>query len=153
MHQRLIPNAHDIIHDDIHELIKDDEKKHLFDGAHFLLEDNGLYFSKWKGLPGVKIRVLTSHQSETEQYCISGEILQECLFSTRKINGVIHTWFQLERYPADLSTVHLHIGCLVTYVWSGKNIGPHGSSHYTESHPLVLQKDRIQEGAKLKINL
>lgn len=150
MHSDQLTSSHQIIHEDIKALLTDDEKIHLYQGAYFLLQDNGLYYMSWMGLEGKRNRV-SSHHSNTQQYAVNGHPISECLYGTRRINGETCTWFQLERYSRRPAEFLQHTACYFMYLWTGKNIGPDGTSGYTEAKPYVLRKDRIKPEQALRL--
>lgn len=143
MRNALLANPHDIIHDDIEALFTEDEKTHLLQGAHFILQDQGLYYLKWRGL-GRPRRFGSSHGAATEAFSVYSETLRECLFATRKYNNELCTWVQLERYSHSPTHIIPHGLCFLHYKWTGENIGPQGTSPHTESNPLIIPKKRIQ---------
>ena len=55
-----------------------------------------------------------------------------------KTNGKKHTWLQLERYTLaqDLINNVLHVAAFAQYWCLNKNIGPYGTSAYTEANPI-----------------
>jgi hypothetical protein len=145
-------SSHDTVHQDILALLNQGEQTELFKGAYFLLQDNGLYYLKWKGLPSLNSR-MSSHHSITEQFSVYGNTLSECLFGTRKINGEPCTWFQLERYSHAYTHLLPHALCFLQYRWTGQNVGPQGSSIYTEENPKILNKKRINCGEHLRLEM
>ena len=143
MLKQLRRSSHDTISDDLHALLNDDEIGHLFNGAYILIQDNGLYYAKWKGLSDARMRGSSHHATDT-QHSVHGQELSECLFATRKINGEECTWVQLEPYSRDLSHIIQHSICYLYYRLNGVNVGPRGTSQYTETTPLVIRKERIK---------
>lgn len=149
MRSALLTTDQDTIYDDIKALFTEDEIKHLLAGAHFILQDQGLYYLKWIGV-GKPRAYGSSHNALTEQYSVYGDKLGECLFATRKYNNELCTWVQCERYSHSLPHLIPHGVCFLHYRWTGQNIGPQGTSAHTENNPLIIPKNRIRPGVVLR---
>jgi len=95
---------------------------------HFLISRRGAY-------PRI-----SSHPSTSEQYGVKeGRILQTILIGTNSDN---RTWFQLEGAPWDphgsIGNIINHSLDAVIYFITRRNIGPLGTTSYTDKNPLRL---------------
>ena len=114
----------------------------ILEGATVKIEsDAGVFFDKWKALPGAHPRK-SSHASDEEgAYSIQDGFLQEFLFWK---DAKTHTTkFQLERsrfYPFfhPVSAI-LHARDYLNYKRLGKQQGPFGESHATDKNPLHIR--------------
>ncbi|MFI4956117.1 MAG: hypothetical protein ACHQAX_02785 [Gammaproteobacteria bacterium] len=140
----MLTSSDAIIEKDIHDFLNDREKELVQHGAYFLLEDDGFYCSKWRGLTGAEERV-HSHEFKGLSFSIQGQIFPEFLFSVRKVDGKTCTWFQAERHGMrDIYQFFSHALCWFRYVVTEMNIGPRGSTHHTEANPIRIAEDRIR---------
>jgi hypothetical protein len=106
-------------------------------GAHVLVEDeDSKIYDFLRTLPGAW-RQISSHQSDRDQYGIpEGRVVSTLLVG--RIRNT--TWFQLEDAPWD--PFHDFVGSLnhaidyVEYKIRGRNIGPLGTSEFTDKNPL-----------------
>ncbi len=145
---------------------------HFLCGAHIEFRDEAgntdsmQYYTKWqeenKKLHWYMERH-SSHKSTNQQVGLNGKILGHILIGTRTDpqSGQSYTWVQLENNPSGtlrqliLSPVRfllqslLHLLDYIKYKVSGKNIGPHGRSDYTEKNPLKLGCSPREERAKV----
>ncbi|GMI12815.1 hypothetical protein TrVE_jg961 [Triparma verrucosa] len=108
-------------------------------GAHVVVKgDSGAYYEWLKDMDGLQKRS-SSHFSVKQQYALKmGKTLQTLLFG---INHDGDTWFQLEGrevsgWKGNWVDSSIHIINFVEYKISGNNVGPLGSSRWTESEPL-----------------
>lgn len=113
-------------------------------GAHVVVKgDTGSYYNWLKDMEGVKKRT-SSHFSQKQQYALKmGTTLQTLLFG---INHDGNTWFQLEGrevsgWEGNWVDTSIHIINFFEYKISGNNIGPLGSSRWTEREPLYTLFD------------
>jgi len=85
--------------------------------------------------PGAYKRA-SSHRSDAQQYGIpQGQVLHTILLG--KIGG--KTWFQFEGNGVNgVWTFILHMCDYVEYKLTGRNIGPLGTSKYTDRTPLLI---------------
>ena len=112
----------------------------MLKGAYLRFEDNGELYNKLVHLFHANLQKRrSSHDSCAQQYSFSGPIVKEILFGVSKENGLKTTWIQFERHDTNTPVNFvLHLGDYFLYKWTGKNIGPYGSSNYTESNPLKV---------------
>jgi hypothetical protein len=113
----------------------------ILKGAYLRFEDNGEFYNKLVHLFHINLQKRrSSHHSYVQQYSFSGPIVKEILFGVSKDEkGTKTTWIQFERHDTNTPVnLILHLGDYFIYKWTGKNIGPYGSSNYTESNPLVV---------------
>lgn len=115
--------------------------RHVLEGAHVRINDNGFYYAKWESLPSARARI-SSHPSVEglDQYGIAGPISHEILFGIIEVEGVIMTFFQWENTPwAEGWKNRLgHTLDAVQYIFTRKNIGPYGTSVHTDKNPILL---------------
>lgn len=94
-------------------------------------------------------RALSSHASELPQYEVrdGGHVV---LFGFRTYNGIGCTFFQMEPFGAWESLVGalMHAATWLGYEVTGRNVGPRGTSAYTEADPLVLSSALFLEKPK-----
>ena len=122
----------------------------LFNGAQVHLKGEH-YYHRWKTGKHFSRENLSSHDSNKAQYSVRGAVVIACLVGTRKDeNGDIHTWFQFERHQVGGSNIIdfmintiAHLCNWILYRFTGKNIGPHGSSQYTDNNPFFLEKNLL----------
>jgi hypothetical protein len=112
----------------------------VLSGAHVVLDDpEGKVYAFLGNLPGAERRSASTHRSDRAQYDIpEGRVVSSLLI------GYLDnaTWFQLEGAPWDLrhhfwsSLPHI-LDCF-EYILSmmTRNVGPLGTSRYTDSKPL-----------------
>jgi hypothetical protein len=115
-------------------------KEHMMMGAYFKLIDNGDLYKKLKKAPCAKKTSCSSHKSTESQYrCTETEasLLYGILYDDD--HKKYYTWFQFERYPVSCC----HCFTWVFYKITGFNVGPKGTSEYTEKYPLVLNFKRF----------
>lgn len=105
--------------------------KEILAGAHCCPRDNGTIYNNLALNSCGTVTELSSHYSKTKQYRC-GKMVAPLLYGT-KPNG--NTWFQFERHEVT-DPCHLLDYCMS---WTmNRNIGPQGTSRYTEKNPLVL---------------
>ncbi|CAJ1352859.1 unnamed protein product [Effrenium voratum] len=114
-------------------------------GAHLVLLRDRLQrlhgnlssYDLLRNWPGAYKR-MSSHRSDREQYGIpQGQILHTILLGD--LGG--HTWFQFEGNGVDgvLSFI-MHMCNYFEYKITGRNIGPLGTSKYTDQSPLLINR-------------
>lgn len=114
------------------------EMAQILQGAHVCVTDTeGSFYDFFKHLPGVWTRI-SSHQSDREQFGIpEGRVISTVLVGT--LNN--STWFQLEADPWDprhnFRGSFFHVLDYLEYRFTGRNIGPLGTSSSTDRRPLV----------------
>ena len=123
--------------DPVHEISKirpllPDEIKQIKNGAYVILRDNGALFNAFRvqGVP----RTWSEHTSDLPVYDVPGYV-GNVLIGIRT-----HTWLQWE-HSACCSFTH---ACdWVRFICSGKNQGPFGQTNYTDTKPMIIQKNKI----------
>ncbi len=117
------------------------EAREIHKGAYCIVDDDGRLFRQWRQHRGAKI-VITTHYALSCCYAIHYD---DSDVDKIRSHGVLvfgqnkdrHTWFQLEQYAVRTHPLK-HAMTLVKYKVTGRNVGPRGSSVYTESNPLTL---------------
>lgn len=113
----------------------------ILKGGYLKLEDNGSFYNELIYIfhPNLQKRH-SSHHSCVQQYSFSGPVVKEVLFGVSEDKkGTLTTWIQFERHNTHtLINLILHLFDYVIHKYTGKNIGPYGSSNYTESNPLKV---------------
>jgi len=116
-------------------------------GAHTVVDnDGGWYHDFFTRLKGAYPR-MSSHVSVLQQYGVpEGSTLETLLTGGLRASsaesGGVETWFQLE--GAQWNPFHrpwqsvLHMLNYVQYKLTGRNVGPLGTSKYTDRDPLVV---------------
>jgi len=113
----------------------------LLKGGHLKFKDDGLFYTELTYAFGENIQErYSSHNSCVTQYSFSGPIVKEVLFGISVDNdGNKTTWIQFEKHNTKtIIELILHIFDYIMHKWTGQNIGPYGSSDYTENNPLVV---------------
>lgn len=112
----------------------------MLKGAHIvLLNDHGKYYRQLQQL-GSYVYRMSSHYSSTMTFAISPRhVLQTVLIGETKDQS---TWFQLEGSVWDpfhhpIESI-CHLVDYLEYKVRRVQIGPFGTSIYTESHPLLI---------------
>lgn len=113
----------------------------MLKGGHLQFQDNGSLYDELIQHFNSNLRKRnSSHKSCAQQHSLSGPILKEVLFGVSlDTNGNKTTWVQFERH--NMNTIIefiLHLFDYLMHRWTGKNIGPYGSSHHTEKNPLII---------------
>lgn len=119
--------------------------RQILSGAHILLQrdvlstpggENFTAYQLLQSFPGAYKRQ-SSHRSDAQQYGLpQGEVLHTLLLGD--IDG--HTWFQFEGNGVhSVISFLLHMGNYVEYKLTGRNIGPLGTSKFTDRAPLVIK--------------
>ncbi|CAE7168006.1 unnamed protein product [Symbiodinium pilosum] len=114
-------------------------------GAHVLVQrdelntpsgENFTAYQLLQSMPGAYKR-LSSHRSDAQQYGIpQGEVLHTLLLGD--LGG--HTWFQFEgNGVTSVISWLLHMANYFEYKITGRNIGPLGTSQFTDRWPLVIK--------------
>lgn len=141
--------------------------KKLLKGAHFIIKDNGLLYTKWKKFSNKKsfFKNISSHYScnipvriGKNKICnVYGHINHnyDCLIGTICSKNDIHindnnhkhchTWFQFEKSRLNniIDKINHSIDFLDYFVFR-KNIGPFGKSHNTQNNPIILKLKNIK---------
>ncbi|WP_173236545.1 hypothetical protein [Legionella antarctica] len=113
----------------------------LLKGGYLKLEDNGsLYHTLVHHFHPNLLKRQSSHYSCVQQYAFSGPVVKEILFGISEDNSdVSTTWIQFERHNTNSPiNLILHLFDYFIHKCTGKNIGPYGSSYYTERNPLRI---------------
>lgn len=113
----------------------------MLKGGHLQIDDNGQFYKQLVHDFSSSITKRTSsHASIVQQYALSYPITKEILFGvTEDEKGNKKTWIQFEKHNTKtLLNLILHLIDYIKYKFTGKNIGPFGSSEHTDSNPLVL---------------
>lgn len=113
----------------------------MLQGGYLKFEDDGSFYYELVDSYQQELHTRTSsHHSSVQQYSFSGPVVKEILFGvSADENGKSATWVQFEKHNTrTLINVILHLIDYLVHKWTGKNIGPYGSSEYTEKNPLVL---------------
>lgn len=126
--------------------ISPEHLKEILMGAHVRLDDEGKTYEEWSKQVADKQARISSHASDQTQYGVRGSLIKELLFSRAKeSNGKSYTWFQLENHPVSLGHIIRHMMDYIKYKLSSQNQGPYGSSHATDSAPIILvSKAKVQ---------
>ncbi|MCL9684864.1 hypothetical protein [Legionella maioricensis] len=113
----------------------------MLQGAYLKFEDNGSLYNELIAIFHLNLRKRSSsHASCVQQYSFSGPVVKEILFGvSENKTGTNTTWVQFEKHNTNTPiNLILHLFDYVMHQWTGKNIGPYGSSNYTESNPLIV---------------
>jgi len=120
-----------------------DIMREILSGAHLVLLKDQVdsshgpisAYAMLENWPGAYKRA-SSHRSDAQQYGIpQGQVLHTILLG--KIGG--KTWFQFEGNGVNgVWTFILHMCDYVEYKLTGRNIGPLGTSKYTDRTPLLI---------------
>lgn len=133
--------------------------KKLLKGAYFIIEDNGIFYNKWKNYSKYYNSIFknsSSHKSCKNTYrigknkiCnINGHINHnyDCVIgkicNSNKNNNHKHcnTWFQFEKTRLDSINNKLkHTVDYIQHIFTDKNIGPFGISSNTDINPIILK--------------
>ncbi|KTD61148.1 hypothetical protein [Legionella spiritensis] len=136
----------------IAKLRQDYEKNHvitrlmleeILKGGHLKFQDDGTFYQELRDeFHHTIYNRNSSHKSCVPQYSFSGPIIKEILFGVSiDRNNKKTTWIQFEKHHTkSIVEFVLHIFDFFIHKWSGKNIGPFGSSHRTEDYPIVISK-------------
>ncbi len=136
-----------------------DHLKKLLKGAYFIIEDNGVFYNKWKMYSKHYrsfFKNISSHKSCKKTYrigknkiCnINGNINHnyDCLIGTtcyldkNSTHKYCNTWFQFEKTRLDsISNTLKHSVEYLQCVITRKNIGPFGKSSNTKNNPVILK--------------
>lgn len=115
-----------------------DQLIEIFNGGHVRLDDGGALYHKWKDLNNHER--ISSHPSipGSTQHGIMGPWVHECLFGLVEEGGQVKTFFQLENTPWTHGITNRlgHTIDAITYVATGKNVGPQGYSKHVDSNPI-----------------
>lgn len=130
--RRALPDEIVILSDILSIWSANDWLTDILGGAHVRIFDNGQKYIDWKGLHAAKGRP-SSHAADAPQFSVDGPFCHSILFS--KFGS--YSWVQLENTPFH-GQLAGHATDYVKYVGSGENVGPYGTSHYTEDMPLDL---------------
>lgn len=104
-----------------------DTSNEIRNGAMVILGDGGHFYRSGRG----HSRCWSEHPSSAPVYDIPGT--EGTILVGMAIQG--SSWFQWERSPC-CSIWHMIDWC--QYQWTGRNIGPFGTSARTESNPIKL---------------
>lgn len=113
----------------------------MLKGGHVQLDDNGQFYDELvRSFKSSLSERISSHHSVQQQYSLSYPIVKEVLFGvTEDKDGNKRTWIQFEKHNTKtLINLIMHIVDFIRYKWTGKNIGPFGSSEHTDENPLVI---------------
>jgi len=122
-------------------LITKEVLEEMLKGGHIKFGDGGLFYDELiKAFNSNIEKRHSSHKSCVQQYSFSGPLLKEVLFGVSEDkNGNKKTWIQFEKHNTKtLINLILHMLDYIVHKWTGKNIGPYGSSDYTEHNPIVV---------------
>ncbi len=140
-----------------HELQNRHGAMEILKGAHIIIKDCAVLYDLAKKKLDVRHRV-TSHYSWSKKIengiafhdigvNIPGKA--DIVAGTNKDNLI---WFQMERHKVDFSGVVngiwlfiMHMIDYLQYKITGQNVGPCGRSNYTETNPLELPKQVIND--------
>ncbi len=104
----------------------------LLRGAFVILVDDGAELPRMIQARGVKPTAFSSHHSVGPQYRLGGRRLPTILVGAYSSHS---SWVQLERHSMGMR----HFADYMRHVMSGLNVGPYGTSGYTEKRPLSVR--------------
>lgn len=111
-------------------------------GGHFKFHDNGgLYEELVANFQQTLKNRWSSHDSCVPQYSFSGPVISEVLMGVSvDADGNRRTWIQFEKHNMrTIVGLIMHLIDYLHYKLIGKNIGPYGTSEYTENKPFVIR--------------
>ncbi len=118
-----------------------DALEELLKGGHIRFEDNGLFYNELvdEFYTNLSPRY-SSHKSSQQQYSLSGPVIKEVLFGVSKdVQGKETTWIQFEKNNTKtFISLILHLFDYIMHKLTGKNIGPYGTSIFTEKNPFII---------------
>ena len=111
-------------------------------GGYLLIDDDGELYKHWhENLNELRPR-FSSHQSTDQQFGLKGDFVKEALFGTTFTDASSNkqTWIQLERTSTGGGLLNLiyHLLNYLQYKFSKKNIGPYGTSKFTEQKSVKI---------------
>lgn len=128
----------------------------IFKGAHVIVRgDQGEYYHTFQTLDPDSVYVrMSSHFSKVKQVGITqGSFLTTLLCGETPESD---TWFQFESAPwnpwGDPLESLVHVLNYLEYIFRGVQIGPLGTSVYTDASPLIVTYER-HTGRRMYINL
>ena len=125
-----------VLHENVTALV------HVLQGAHVVVQgDHGQLYQAFRKIGHVTERI-SSHASSAPQYALSPNHYLVTLLVGKTIDSSYDTWFQFEgaawdpfHHPLDSA---IHIFNYIEYKIRGVQVGPFGTSKYTEDNPLVI---------------
>lgn len=121
--------------------------REIWNGGYVVIDDGGKTYELWlRELDDKNARISSHDSSGFSQFATRGPLVKEFLFSKKimtQLDGTQKTvtWFQMERYPLNLSHQGLqHFWSYALYRLCGKNQGPYGESlHHEKSNPILAK--------------
>lgn len=113
----------------------------ILKGGHIKFEDDGLFYNELIEEFNTNLRPrFSSHKSSQQQFSLSGPVIKEVLFGvTKDEQGKETTWMQFENNNTKtLISLILHLFDYIMHKLTGKNIGPYGTSNFTEKNPFII---------------
>jgi hypothetical protein len=112
----------------------------FYSGGYIFIKDNGKAYDHWMQLgDNLTLREgWSSHKSLDPQHSYNSPLVGEMLFGTTELNGEKGSWVQLEAYSTNLTEWPHHMLTFGIHVITGQNVGPFGTSDYTEKKPLII---------------
>lgn len=116
----------------------------FYKGAYIFMADGGHAYEQWthSSLTLTDRDGWSSHFSIDPQHSYNSTLFGEMLFGTCELNGEKGTWLQLEAYSTDWNYLPMHLYTYAYHKITGENVGPYGTSSFTEKNPLVLNDEQ-----------